>query len=255
MKPPRGFHRAAVAPRWAARGTAACSVGGMEDQSVVDVGDVRLAYRSWGDAFGSPVVLLHGLGGSSADWEAAGPLLGREWRVHALDLRGHGESDWPDDYDLELMAEDVVGFLDELELDRVGLVGHGMGGVVARLVAQEHSDRVERLVLLEAPAPFPGDPGPAGRPEGPVDYDENAVPAVREQLADPGPDAADDLGDIVSPTLVVAGGPESTMDQHRQPDVASLIPDCRLITVPGGHRMHETRADQVAAHITEFFTS
>ncbi|MFJ9624507.1 alpha/beta fold hydrolase [Streptomyces sp. NPDC101181] len=227
----------------------------MEDQSVVDVGDVRLAYRTWGDSYGSPVVLLHGLGGSAADWEEAGPLLGQEWRVFALDLRGHGESDWPDAYDLELMAEDVVGFLGELELDRVGLVGHGMGGAVARLVAQEHSDRVERLVLVETPAPFPGDPGPAGRPEGPVDYDENAVAAVRAQLAEPGPGAPDGLGDIVSPTLIVTGGPDSALEQHRQADMASLIPDSRLITVPGGHRPHRTRADQVAAHITEFFTS
>lgn len=125
---------------------------------------MRLAYRTWGDAFGSPVVLLHGLGGSAADWEAAGPLLGQEWRVFALDLRGHGESDWPDEYDLELMVEDVVGFLDELELNRVGLVGHGMGGVVARLLAQEHSDRVERLVLVETPAPSPAT---RARPGGP----------------------------------------------------------------------------------------
>ncbi|MGW5801402.1 alpha/beta fold hydrolase [Streptomyces bacillaris] len=227
----------------------------MEDRSVVDVGDVRLAYRAWGDAFGSPVVLLHGLGGSAGDWGAAGALLGQEWRVYALDLRGHGESDWPDEYDLALMAEDVAGFLDELELDRVGLVGHGMGGAVARLLAQEHSDRVERLVLVETPAPFPGDPGPAGSPEGPVDYDEHAVPAVRDQLADPAPEVADGLGEIVAPTLIITGGPESAMEQHRQADMAALIPDCRLITVPGGHRPHETRADQVAGHITEFFTS
>ncbi|MYT55612.1 alpha/beta hydrolase, partial [Streptomyces sp. SID7834] len=55
----------------------------MEDQSVVDVGDVRLAYRTWGDPFGSPVVLLHGLGGSSLSWEAVAALLGEEWRVYA----------------------------------------------------------------------------------------------------------------------------------------------------------------------------
>lgn len=221
----------------------------------MDVGDVRLAYRAWGDAFGSPVVLLHGLGGSAGDWEATGALLGQEWRVYALDLRGHGESDWPDEYDLVLMAEDVAGFLDELELDRVGLVGHGVGGAVARLLAQEHSDRVERLVLVETPAPFPGDPGPAGAPEGPVDYDEHAVPAVRGRLADPGPEAADGLGEIVAPTLIITGGPESAMEQHRQADMAALIPNCRLITVPGGHHPHVTRADQVAGHITEFFTS
>ncbi|MFI8812250.1 MULTISPECIES: alpha/beta fold hydrolase [unclassified Streptomyces] len=227
----------------------------MEDQSVVDVGDVRLAYRTWGDPFGSPVVLLHGLGGSAANWEAAGSLLGEEWRVFALDLRGHGESDWPDEYGLDLMRDDVLGFLDELELDRVGLVGHGMGGVVAQLLAQEHSDRVERLVLVETPAPWPGDPGPVGRPEGPVDYDEHAVPAVRAQVADPDPEWAEGLGEIVAPTMLVSGGPESAMPQERLPDMASLIPDCRLITVPGGHRVHETRADQVAQQITEFFTS
>ncbi|MEV6078596.1 alpha/beta hydrolase [Streptomyces sp. NPDC052069] len=227
----------------------------MEDQSVVDVGDVRLAYRTWGDPFGSPVVLLHGLGGSAANWEAAGSLLGEEWRVFALDLRGHGESDWPDEYGLDLMRDDVLGFLDELELDRVGLVGHGMGGVVAQLLAQEHSDRVERLVLVETPAPWPGDPGPVGRPEGPVDYDENAVPVVRAQVADPDPEWAEGLGEIVAPTMLVSGGPESAMPQERLPDMASLIPDCRLITVPGGHRVHETRADQVAQQVTEFFTS
>ncbi|MFD6533229.1 alpha/beta fold hydrolase [Streptomyces sp. NPDC060184] len=227
----------------------------MEDQSVVDVGDVRLAYRTWGDPFGSPVVLLHGLGGSSADWEATGSLLGAEWRVYALDLRGHGESDWPDEYAFEQMRDDVVGFLDECELDRVGLVGHGMGGSVALLLAEEHSDRVERLVLVETPAPFPGDPGPAGRAEGPVDYDENAVPEIHAQLSEPDPEWAEALGEIVAPTMIVAGGPESALPQALLPEMASRIPDCRLITVPGGHRMHETRADQVAQQISEFFTS
>ncbi|MGW6898925.1 alpha/beta fold hydrolase [Streptomyces sp. NBC_01718] len=227
----------------------------MEDQSVVDVGDVRLAYRTWGDPFGSPVVLLHGLGGSAASWEAVGSLLGEEWRVYALDLRGHGESDWPDEYSFELMRDDVLGFLDECDLDRVGLVGHSMGGVVAHLLAQEHADRVERLVLVETPPPFPSEPRPATQPEGPVDYDWNVVAPIRAQVADPDPQWADGLGEIVAPTLMIAGGPESTMPQGRLADMASLIPDCRLITLGGGHRVHEIHADQVAQQITEFFTS
>lgn len=233
----------------------ACSVGGMEDQSVVDVGDVRLAYRTWGDPFGSPVVLLHGLGGSAASWEAAGSLLGEEWRVYALDLRGHGESDWPDEYALELMRDDVLGFLDECDLDRVGLVGHAMGGVVAYLLAQEHADRVERLVLVETPPPFPDEQEAEWHPEGPVDYDENAVPAVRAQIADPDPRWEEELGQIVAPTLIITGGPESPMPQDRLPEMESLIPDCRLITLGGGHDVHRRNAEQVAQQITEFFTS
>jgi len=221
----------------------------------VDVGDVRLAYRTWGDPFGSPVVLLHGLGGSSLSWEAVAALLGEEWRVYAIDLRGHGESDWPDEYGFEQMRDDVLEFLDACELDRVGVVGHSMGGVVAYLLAEEHADRVERLVLVETPPPFPGQPAAEGPLGGPVDYDENAVDEVRAQVADPDPRWAEELGQIVAPTLMIAGGPESTMPQARLSDMASLIPDCRLITLGGGHHVHKRHPDQVAQQISEFFTS
>ncbi|WP_330241391.1 alpha/beta fold hydrolase [Streptomyces sp. NBC_00525] len=227
----------------------------MDERSVVDVGDVRLAYRSWGASFGSPVVLLHDVGASSASWEAAGGLLGQEWRVYGIDLRGHGESDWPDEYDLELMRDDVLGFLDECELDRVGVVGHGMGGVVAHLLAQDHPDRVERLVLVETPPPFPGTAYPAASPNGPADYDEAVLASVGAELADPDPAWARGLGEIVAPTLLLAGGPGSEMPQGRLQDMASLIPDCHLVTMGGGHRPHETDPEQTAHRITEFFTS
>ncbi|WP_274563621.1 alpha/beta fold hydrolase [Streptomyces spiramyceticus] len=229
----------------------------MSDHSVVDVGDVRLAYRAWGDSYGAPVVLLHGLGSSAASWEEAGQALGEEWRVYAIDLRGHGESDWPDEYSVELMRDDVLGFLDELELDRVGLVGHGIGGVVARLLAQEHADRVERLVLEETPPPFPGDtePPPVVRPEEPLDYDWPVVPAITGEISDPDPEWRDGLGEIVAPTLIITGGPDSSMPQDRMQDMAALIPDCRLITIPAGHFVHEERPRPFAQEVSEFFSS
>ncbi|MFE0100711.1 alpha/beta fold hydrolase [Streptomyces sp. NPDC059009] len=227
----------------------------MDDQSVVDVGDVRLAYRTWGDEGGAPVVLLHALGESAADWERVGELLGQEWRVFALDLRGHGESDWPGEYTFELMRDDVLGFLDELGLDRVGLVGHSMGGVVGYLLAQEHPDRVERLVLEEAPPPWPRAPRPAVRPEGPLSFDWPVVPAIKGRLSEPDPEWAARLGEIVAPTLYVAGGPESTMPQDRIPDLTSAIPDCRAITVPVGHLVHARRPERFAQLVSRFFSS
>ncbi|MFF0741755.1 alpha/beta fold hydrolase [Streptomyces sp. NPDC004111] len=226
----------------------------MEDHSVVDVGDVRMAYRSWGDQHGAPVILLHGIGSSAASWEKAGQALGEEWRVYALDLRGHGESDWPDEYALEQMRDDVLGFIEESTIDRAAVVGHGMGGVVAYLLAQDHPDRVERLVLEETPAPF-ADAEDVLPPDGPVDYDENAIPEIQAQLADPPPDWLERLGDIVAPTLLVTGGPDSEMDQSRLPEMADRIPDCTQVTLPGGHRIHERSAQQFADRVSDFFSS
>lgn len=213
-----------------------------------------MAYRSWGDQHGNPVILLHGIGGSAASWEKVGQALGEEWRVHALDLRGHGESDWPDEYELELMRDDVLGFIEESKIDRAGVVGHGMGGIVAYLLAQEYPDRVERLVLEETPAPFEG--AEDLLPEsGPVDYDENAIDGIRAQIGNPPQEWADRLGEIVAPALMITGGSESAMSQDELPELADRIPDCSQIMLPGGHFIHERHPQQFADKVSDFFTS
>ncbi|MFD4544941.1 alpha/beta fold hydrolase [Streptomyces sp. NPDC058466] len=67
----------------------------MVDHRSVDVGGVRLAYRVAGPEAAPPLVLLHALGEDSTDWAEVVPALARRRRVYALDLRGHGRSDWP----------------------------------------------------------------------------------------------------------------------------------------------------------------
>src|ERR1035438_7493297 len=72
-------------------------------------------------------------------WAAVAAQFAKRFRVYALDLRGHGDSDWPGIYSFELIRDDVLGVLDQLGLDRVTLVGHSMGGTVAYLVAMAHA--------------------------------------------------------------------------------------------------------------------
>jgi pimeloyl-ACP methyl ester carboxylesterase len=108
-----------------------------------------LAARELGGT-GSPIVILHGLLGSSRNWQSAGVALAASgYRVIGLDLRNHGISPWDDDCSYTAMAEDVRAFLQSEKLDSVHLVGHSMGGKVAMRLALSYPDLVSRLTVVD----------------------------------------------------------------------------------------------------------
>ncbi|MER5650003.1 alpha/beta fold hydrolase [Streptosporangium sp. NPDC002524] len=224
----------------------------MADHRRVDVGGIELAYRVSGAADASPLVLLHALGKDAADWDGVLGAFERHWRVYVPDLRGHGESAWPGEYSLELMRDDVLGFLDALGLDRVTLVGHSLGGFVAYLLAEGHPERVDRLVLEDVSAPLPRERTVPVRPDGPLSFDWEMVLAVRKQIDDPDPVWLDRLGEITSPTLIVAGGSLSHVPQDRIAEMARRIPDARVVTVEAGHLVHDVRPREFTDAVLAF---
>ncbi|GGZ58774.1 alpha/beta fold hydrolase [Streptomyces bluensis] len=224
----------------------------MIDHHLVEVGGIRLAYRVSGPPAAPPVVLLHALGEDATDWEPVVPLLARSRRVYALDLRGHGRSDWPGDYSLELMRADVLRFLDALGLDRVDLIGHSMGGIVAYLLAQDHPQRVTRLVLEDVPVPRPREPNTPTRPDGNLTFDWETVPAVRRQIDQPDPRWLEGLSRITAETLVVAGGPRSHVSQDGVAELARRIPGALMVTIPVGHLVHHAVPEAFTEVVAEF---
>lgn len=121
--------------------------------ATTNVWAVDLACLVSGPYDAPPIVLLHALGERASDWDVvAGPLAAHR-RVYAVDLRGHGDSEWPGEYSLELMRNDVLALLDTAGLDQVDLVGHSLGGVVAYLVAAAQPGRIRSLVLEDVPVP------------------------------------------------------------------------------------------------------
>ncbi|WP_448811266.1 alpha/beta fold hydrolase [Agromyces bauzanensis] len=218
----------------------------MEFREVEVSGGIRIAAHLSGDAALPPMVLLHALGERADDWAAVGARFASSYRVVALDLRGHGRSDWPGDYGFELMRDDVIGALDALGLREVVLVGHSMGGVVAYLVAQARPDRVARLVIEDACPPYPRSRPVPTRPDGPLDFDWAAAPAISAEVGDPTRRWWPALAEITAPTLVLGGGPTSHVPQDLLAEVAELIPDCTLVTVPAGHEIHRARPDEFA---------
>jgi pimeloyl-ACP methyl ester carboxylesterase len=110
---------------------------------------IELAYREWpGD--GQPIVLLHGLSSSSRIWDQVAGRLAPRWRVVALDQRGHGRSDKPDQgYDFATIVSDDRAAGAALSVERPLLVGHSWGGNVALQWAVEAEPTPRGLVLVD----------------------------------------------------------------------------------------------------------
>ncbi|OBI88123.1 alpha/beta fold hydrolase [Mycobacterium asiaticum] len=109
----------------------------------------RRAFRIAGS--GPVIVLLHGVGDSSTTWEPVHAKLAQRFTVIAPDMLGHGESDKPRaDYSLASFANGLRDLLTALEIDRVTLVGHSLGGGVAAQFAYQYPQFVERVVLVSA---------------------------------------------------------------------------------------------------------
>lgn len=117
---------------------------------------VGLAVERRGD--GPPVLLVHGFGGAKDDFADHVPSLAEHATVVTFDHRGHGASDHPPDesaYSLDRLVADTLGVAAGLGFDHFRLLGHSMGGMVARRLVLAHPDRVDALVLMDT---SPGSP-------------------------------------------------------------------------------------------------
>jgi pimeloyl-ACP methyl ester carboxylesterase len=99
---------------------------------------------------GRPLLFLHGLGGSWEDWAANLKSFAPSHRAMAIDFPGFGDSDKPElDYSIEWLTGIVEKFLEGRKLDRVTVVGHSMGGLVALNLAFQSRSRVEKLIVAD----------------------------------------------------------------------------------------------------------
>lgn len=117
------------------------------------VGRFRVHFYVLGPSSGQVVVLIHGLGGRSEDWERLAPYLAKAgYHVYMPDLPGYGRSDRPADFSYSVgdQAKVVLGLLDTLGLEQVDLGGWSMGGWIVQLTALKHPERVRRLMLFDS---------------------------------------------------------------------------------------------------------
>jgi 3-oxoadipate enol-lactonase len=216
---------------------------------------------------------VHGLAYDRAGWARFPDLLAEHFRVVLIDNRGVGESDAPPGpYTVSGMAEDVVGVLDELGIDRANLFGVSLGGYIAQELTLTHPERVEKLVLCStAPGGPKAVPMPVAtqqvfatyptmeREAGLRMFVENSLGArgVRERpelveeifqyrlghaptveawvaqaTAGATYDSYDRIGAIDVPTLVVHGDADVVVDPGNAALLGELIPNARVELIP-----------------------
>jgi pimeloyl-ACP methyl ester carboxylesterase len=130
----------------------------------VDTGEVRLHAVIGGD--GPPLLLIHGWPGSWYYWRLVMPALARDFEVVAVDQRGIGLSDKPEDgYDVGTLANDLVGLMDALGHQQFAVVGVDTGMLIGYALAADDPERVVRVALGEAPLPGITSPNPLILPD------------------------------------------------------------------------------------------
>ncbi len=109
--------------------------------------NMKLFYREYGG--GQPLIILHGLMGSSDNWLPQAKLLAEHYHVWVVDQRNHGQSPHSEVFDYTVLSKDILEFIQEHQLENPIILGHSMGGKAAMNFALAHPDMLDRLIVVD----------------------------------------------------------------------------------------------------------
>ncbi len=255
-----------------------------------EVDGLRVHYRLDGAAHGAVLVLAHSLGMDLSMWDAQASAWSERFRVLRYDSRGHGRTAvTPPPYAVPALAQDVLGLLDALHLERVHFCGLSMGGLVGMWLAAHVPQRIDRLILCSTAARIGtverwNERMEAVRRGGLASVSSGAVErwfsaSFRERWPDVvtqtrarferthadgylgwcaairDADLGPDLPAIKAPTLVLTGStdPATTPAEGRQ--LAGAIADARYVELPAAHLSNLEAGEALTAAVSGFLTA
>jgi pimeloyl-ACP methyl ester carboxylesterase len=250
---------------------------------------MKLNYKKTGT--GPPLVILHGLFGSADNWFSIARELDKEFTMYLVDQRNHGDSPHDDEWNYEVMVEDLRELLDEEGLVKVNLMGHSMGGKTVMNFALKYPERVEKLIVADiAPRYYPvhhesileglnsldlktissrkeaddalanyiSEPGirqfllkSLGRDADGFAWKIN-LPVISKNIENVG-EALPEGESFEGPTLFLAGANSNYVQQKDLPEILEFFPNYELEFVQNaGHWLHAEQPHAVVEEIRKF---
>ncbi|CAN5895518.1 hypothetical protein BH20GEM1_BH20GEM1_06830 [soil metagenome] len=235
------------------------------------VNDIEMYYEIHGN--GPPLILLHGGLGSIVNWRNQIPVLSMNYKVIAVDSRGHGRSTFTEQrISYALMASDIVALMDYLGIERAHILGWSDGGIIGLHLAIHHSDRLNKVIAFGANYDPSGLRADIAESEKINDFIEKAAKDYQTLSPDPTRwDAflenigqmwasepnftAQQLGSITIPVLILDGDNDEAIYTEHTREMAGLIPTAKLTLIPGtGHFAMWEKPDEINEVMLEFLT-
>jgi pimeloyl-ACP methyl ester carboxylesterase len=238
-------------------------------KGLAPVNDIQMYYEIHGD--GTPLILLHGGLGNTNSWENQIPILSRQYKVIAVDSRGHGRSTFSEQQiGYALMASDVIALMDKLGIKKAHILGWSDGGIIGLDLAIKHPERLNKVIAYGANYNPSGMRTDIGENKRIKDYLEKA--AKDYQALSPNPTrweafqknighmwesepnfTAEQLRSITVPTLILDGDYDEDIYTEHTKDLANLIPRAELILIAGtGHFAPLEKREEFNRIVLEF---
>lgn len=251
---------------------------------------MKLNFKKTGE--GEPLIILHGLFGSADNWFSIARDLGKNYTLYLVDQRNHGDSPQSEDWNYDVMAEDLAELMQDEGLESAHLMGHSMGGKTAMNFALKYPEKVRKLIVADiAPRHYPvhhqtileglnaiklgelksrkeadglltkyiSDPGirqfllkSLGR-----DQDGNFIwkinlPVITAKIENVG-EALDFDGTFKNPSLFMGGANSNYINEEDKEDINRYFPDHKIIHLKNaGHWLHAEQPEAVVQTVKAF---
>ncbi len=250
---------------------------------------MKLFYREMGQ--GQPLIVLHGLMGSSDNWLPQAKMLSEKYHVYIVDQRNHGQSPHSDELNYTVLANDLNDFIDQHNITNPIILGHSMGGKTAMNFAVAHPGKLDKLIVADiAPKYYKvhHDVIVKGLKAIPIDtiktrgeadevladYVKEAdvrqfllknlsrksdggfswkinLPVIEKSLEDIGQDLQFE-GTFDGPVLFIRGGKSNYVKDEDRDRIKTLFPKATLVTMDTGHWVQAEKPAEFVAVVENF---